>query len=157
MKHSNTKQPTMLSRLTKLASLVTLAGAMGASVQALAHHSFAAEFDGSKPIDLRGVVTKVEWTNPHTYFFIEVENEQGEYDEWALEMGSPNGLMRRGWTRNTLEIGTDVMVRGTRARDGSFKGNATTVVLVEGCRRLFTGTSQDDFKESEQPEEKCEF
>ncbi|MGA0807127.1 MAG: hypothetical protein ACO3PV_11520, partial [Pseudohongiellaceae bacterium] len=63
----------------------------------------------------------------------------------------------RGWTRDTLEIGTDVLVRGTRARDGSFKGNATTVVLVEGCRRLFTGTSQDSFKESDQPAETCQF
>jgi len=151
------RKQNVFSKLATLASFVTLAGALGASVPALAHHSFAAEFDGSKPIELRGIVTKVEWTNPHTYFFIEVENDAGEYEEWALEMGSPNGLMRRGWTRNTLEIGTDVMVRGTRARDGSFKGNATTVVLVEGCRRLFTGTSQDDFKETDQPEEKCEF
>lgn len=148
---------TVLSKLSTLAAVATLAGAMGVSVQALAHHSFAAEFDGSKPIELRGVVTKVEWTNPHTYFYIEVENDAGEYEEWALEMGSPNGLMRRGWTRDTLEIGTDVMVRGTRARDGSFKGNATTVVLVEGCQRLFTGTSQDDFKESDHPAETCEF
>jgi hypothetical protein len=146
-----------LSKFTKLASLATLAAALGTSIQALAHHSFAAEFDASKPIELHGVVTKVEWTNPHTYFFMEVENAEGGYDEWALEMGSPNGLMRRGWTRNTLEIGTELLVRGTRARDGSFKGNATTVVLAEGCRRLFTGTSQDDFQESDQPEEKCEF
>lgn len=145
------------TKLTTVAAVATLAGALGASMQALAHHSFAAEFDGDKPIELRGVVTKVEWTNPHTYFFIEVENAEGGYDEWALEMGSPNGLMRRGWTRDTLEIGTDVLVRGTRARDGSFKGNATTVVLVDGCKRLFTGTSQDSFKESDQPEEKCDF
>ena len=151
------KKHSVFSKLTTLAAAAALAGAMGVSVQALAHHSFAAEFDGSKPIELRGVVTKVEWTNPHTYFYIEVENDAGEYEEWALEMGSPNGLMRRGWTRDTLEIGTDVMVRGTRARDGSFKGNATTVVLVEGCQRLFTGTSQDDFKESDQPAETCEF
>lgn len=147
----------LLSRLRKLGTIAALAGALGTSAHALAHHSFAAEFDGSKPIELRGVVTKVEWTNPHVYFFIEVENDSGDYDEWALEMGSPNGLMRRGWTRDTMPIGTDVLIRGTRARDGSFKGNATTVVLVDGCRRLFTGTSQDSFNESEQPEEKCDF
>jgi hypothetical protein len=151
------KKHTAFSKFSTLAAVATLAGAMGVSVQALAHHSFAAEFDGDSPIELRGVVTKVEWTNPHTYFYIEVENDAGEYEEWALEMGSPNGLMRRGWTRDTLEIGTDLMVRGTRARDGSFKGNATTVILVEGCQRLFTGTSQDSFVESDQPEEKCEF
>jgi len=145
------------ARVGALAALATIVGALGASVQALAHHSFAAEFDGSKPIELRGIVTKVEWTNPHTYFYIEVETDSGDYEEWALEMGSPNGLMRRGWTRDTLEIGTDVLIRGTRARDGSFKGNATTVILVDGCRRLFTGTSQDSFNESDQPEETCNF
>lgn len=157
MKKPNALSFARLTRLTTLASVATLVGALGASVQALAHHSFAAEFDATKAIELRGVVTKVEWTNPHTYFFIEVENDAGEYDEWALEMGSPNGLMRRGWTRDTLEIGTDVMIRGTRARDGSFKGNATTVILVDGCRRLFTGTSQDSFNEADQPEETCDF
>lgn len=143
--------------MKKLITLATVVAALGASMQAQSHHSFAAEFNSDVPIALHGVVTKVDWTNPHTYFYIEVENDDGEIEEWALEMGSPNGLMRRGWTRNTLEIGTEVLVRGSRARDGSFKGNATTVVLVEGCQRLFAGTSQDDFKESDQPEEKCEF
>lgn len=143
--------------MKKLITLATVVAALGTSMQAQSHHSFAAEFNSDVPIALHGVVTKVDWTNPHTYFYIEVENDDGEIEEWALEMGSPNGLMRRGWTRNTLEIGTEVLVRGSRARDGSFKGNATTVVLVEGCQRLFAGTSQDDFKESDQPEEKCEF
>jgi hypothetical protein len=78
-----------------------------------------------------------------------VENEDGSYEEWALEMGSPNGLMRRGWTRNTLEVGTEVFVKGTRARDGSFKGNTQSVVLAETCQRLFAGTSQRDFNEDE--------
>jgi hypothetical protein len=109
---------------TKLFAVAAFVMGAFASAHVLAHHSFAAEFDSEKPIDLHGVVTKVEWTNPHTYFYVEVENDKGGVEEWALEMGSPNGLMRRGWTRNTLEIGTEVMVKGTQARDGSFKGNA---------------------------------
>lgn len=111
--------------------------------QAFAHHSFAAEFDADSPIELAGVVTKVDWTNPHTYFYIDVENEQGEYENWGIEMGSPNGLMRRGWTRNSLQIGDEVSISGTRARDGSFKGNARTVVLSSGDR-LFAGSSQTE-------------
>ena len=113
-----------------------------ATPAAFAHHSFAAEFDADKPVELAGVVTKVEWTNPHTYFYIDVQNEQGEYESWGIEMGSPNGLMRRGWNRNSLQIGDEVSISGTRARDGSFKGNARSVVLASG-ERLFAGSSQD--------------
>ena len=134
---------------TKLIALAAFMTAAFASAQVMAHHSFAAEFNADAPIKLHGVVTKVEWTNPHTYFFMEVEAEDGSYEEWALEMGSPNGLMRRGWTRNTLEIGTEIYVTGTRARDGSFKGNAQAVVLAENCQRMFAGTSQRDFVEDE--------
>jgi hypothetical protein len=134
---------------TKLLALAAFVLAASASAQVLAHHSFAAEFDGNAPISVHGVVTKVDWTNPHTYIYVEAENEAGEVEEWALEMGSPNGLMRRGWTRNTLEIGTEVIIEGTRARDGSFKGNAQTVILAASCERMFAGTSQRDFVEDE--------
>lgn len=142
---------------TKL--LVLALGALGAltSIQVAAHHSFAAEFDGNSPIHVTGTVIKVDWTNPHTYFYLEVENEEGDYEEWAFEMGSPNGLMRRGWTRNTLEIGTEVIVQGTRARDGSFKGNVQTVVIADTCQRLFAGTSQRDFDENAASQEECEL
>ena len=134
----------MKTRFFALAAFVMSAFA---SAHVLAHHSFAAEFDATKKIRVHGTVVKVDWTNPHTYFYVEVENDKGGVDEWALEMGSPNGLMRRGWTRNTLEIGTDVIVTGTQARDGSFKGNAQAVILADTCQRLFAGTSQDDFVE----------
>ena len=142
---------------TKL--LVLALGALGAftSIQVAAHHSFAAEFDGNVPLLVSGTVIKVDWTNPHTYIFLEVENEAGDYEEWAFEMGSPNGLMRRGWTRNTLEIGTEVTISGTRARDGSQKGNAQTVVIAETCQRLFAGTSQRDFDEDAASQEECEL
>jgi hypothetical protein len=134
---------------TKLLALAAFVLGAATSAQVLAHHSFAADFDGNSKIDLHGVVTKVDWTNPHTYIYIEVENDAGEIEEWGLEMGSPNGLMRRGWTRNTLEIGTEVIIQGTRARDGSLKGNAQTVILAETCQRMFAGTSQRDFVEDE--------
>jgi hypothetical protein len=116
----------------KLAVVVLGTGALGGAFPAVAHHSFAAEFDADSPIDLTGTVTKVEWMNPHTFFYIDVQSEQGAYENWALEMGSPNGLSRRGWTRNTLQIGDVVTVTGSRAKDGSFKGNVRTIVRSSG-------------------------
>jgi hypothetical protein len=137
---------------TKLTALAVFTATALASASALAHHSFSAEFDANKALHVQGVVTKVEWTNPHTYFIV----EDADHNEWAMEMGSPNGLMRRGWTRDTLPIGTEVIVTGSQARDGSFKGNAQAVVLVEGCKRLFAGTSQRDFVEDDSaPVEGC--
>jgi hypothetical protein len=108
-----------------------------------AHHSFAAEFDANSPIELTGTVTKVEWANPHTYFYVDVTSPKGEVENWALEMGSPNGLMRRGWTRDSMKIGDVVTVTGSRAKDGSPKGNARSVVLSTG-KKLFAGSSQDN-------------
>jgi hypothetical protein len=121
---------------------------VGAAERVAAHHSFAAEFDANSPIEITGTVTKIEWANPHTFFYIDVLNESGEYENWALEMGSPNGLMRRGWTRNTLKHGDVVTVTGSRAKDGSFKGNARSVVLADGTR-LFAGSSQPDAEDAE--------
>ena len=121
----------------KLVIALGAALALVASVPVLAHHSFAAEFDADSPIELSGTVTKVEWNNPHTFFYIDVVNEDGEYENWALELGSPNGLMRRGWTRNSLQIGSVVNVSGSRAKDGSLKGNVRSVVLDSG-EQLFS-------------------
>lgn len=119
-----------------------------ATASATAHHSFAAEFDADKPVDLTGYVTKVDWLNPHTIFYIDVEDENGEYNNWAIELGSPNGLMRRGWTRNSLQLGDEVSVEGSRARDGSYKANARTVRLSNGDR-LFAGSSQPDVEDED--------
>jgi hypothetical protein len=108
-----------------------------------AHHSFAAEFDANKTFTMSGTVTKVEWQNPHTFFYIDVTDEKsGKTTNWAMEMGSPNGLMRNGWTRNTLKIGDKVTVEGALARDGSPTGNARVVMLSESGKRLFAASSQ---------------
>jgi len=128
--------------------LATVVAGLVVSAQTFAHHSFSAEFDGSKKLVKKGTVTKVDWTNPHTYFYMEVQGDKG-LETWSFEMGSPNGLMRRGWTKDTLKLGTEVIVNGSQARDGSFKGNAQTVVLADTCQRLFAGTSQTDFNEDE--------
>lgn len=132
----------------KIISALGLLGLALAWAQAGAHHSFAAEFDMEAPIELTGTVTKVEWANPHTFIHIDVSDPSGRIENWALELGSPNGLMRRGWTRNSLKVGDTVSVTGWRARDGSLKGNAKTVVLSTG-RQLFAGTSNEAAKEDQ--------
>lgn len=101
---------------------------------ASAHHSFEAEFDRTKPVSLSGVVTKVEWTNPHVWFWVNVKDEAtGKSVNWGCEMGSPNALERNGWTIATLKEGMIVSVNGSRAKDGSNKCN-TSVVMVDGKR-----------------------
>ena len=108
-----------------------------------AHHSFAAEFDATKPFTLTGLVTKVEWQNPHTFFYVDVTDPAtGKTTNWAMELGSPNGLMRSGWTRNTLNIGDVVTVEGCVARSGEPLGNARVVVLASTGQRLFAASSQ---------------
>jgi len=126
---------------TKLALGIAALGMVLASVPAIAHHSFAAEFDSTKPIKLTGSVTKIEWMNPHAYFYIDVKDASGKVTNWGLEMGSPNGLMRQGWTRNSMKIGDEVTVEGSAAKDGSNIGNARSVTLSTGTR-LFAASSQ---------------
>ena len=130
-----------MNKKLKLGAAMLAAGMLTLPAQVMAHHSFAAEFDADSPIELTGIVTSVKWSNPHTFFYIDVENENGDWDNWALELGSPNGLMRRGWTRNSLKIGDTVSVTGSRARDGSLKGNARAVVLAGG-QQLFNATNR---------------
>ena len=109
----------------------------------VAHHSFSAEFDAKKPFKMTGIVTKVEWMNPHTFFYIDVTDEKtNKVTNWAMEMGSPNGLMRAGWTRNTMKVGDKVTVEGSLAKDGSPTGNARSVLLAESGKRLFAASSQ---------------
>ena len=130
---------------TKLLVAATAIALLPAAAPVAAHHSFSAEFDASKPFKLTGVVTKVEWQNPHTIFYLDITDERTKkVTNWSFEMGSPNGLMRNGWTRNTLKIGDVVTVDGSLARDGSPHGNARTVVLGSTGKRLFAASSQTE-------------
>ena len=108
-----------------------------------AHHSFAAEYDSKKPVNLKGAVTKVEWMNPHVYFYIDVRDEQtGKITSWAFEMGAPAVIQRNGWTRNSMKIGDLVIVDGSQAKDGSPHGNARSVIMASTGKKLGAGSSE---------------
>jgi hypothetical protein len=123
-------------------TMAVVAGLLLAAPSSIAHHNFVAEFDASKPITLTGTVTKLEWTNPHTWFYMDVKDEGGSVTNWAMEMGSPNSLMRAGWTRSSMKAGDVVTVEGFRSRDKSNVGNARVVLLTSTGQRLFAASSQ---------------
>jgi Family of unknown function (DUF6152) len=119
---------------------VMLLGATAAPV--MAHHSFSAEYDSSKKISLRGIVTKVDWMNPHVYFYLDVTDDTGNVVNWAFEMGPPNGLERSGWTRNTMKVGDEVIVEGSLAKDGSKQANARSVTMASTGKKLGAASSE---------------
>jgi hypothetical protein len=121
-----------------------LTGCVMAAMPMLAHHSFAAEYDRSKSVTLKGAVTKVEWMNPHARFYVDVKDDKGAVTNWEFELGSPNGLMRSGWTRNSLKQGDVVTVAGSLAKDGSHLANASSVTLDNGKKVLSGVSSADD-------------
>ncbi len=123
---------------------LTIAGCalalLAAATTVQAHHSFSAEFDESKPVKLQGTVTKMEWINPHSWIHIEVADEAGNRVPWMIEAGTPNTMVRRGFTRDSLQPGTEIVVEGFLARDGSNKANGFSITFTDG-RRLFVGGS----------------
>jgi hypothetical protein len=125
-----------------------LAGAVGLGLlfpvmDASGHHAFAAEFDAKKGIKVSGTITKLEWTNPHAWLYIDVKDESGKVTNWSFELGSPNGLVRQGWRRSSLKEGDQVTIEGFLAKDGSNTANAHSVTLPDG-RKVFAGSQGPD-------------
>jgi hypothetical protein len=123
---------------TLLIILLIAAGAVSG------HHSFAAEYDSNQPVKFKGTVTKLDWMNPHVYFYVDVKegDKDGAVVHWACEAGNPNALARRGWKKNSLKAGDEVTVQGYRAKDGSFTMNARSITLTDG-NRVFAASSDD--------------
>ena len=120
--------------------LSAVLGLTVASRPVSAHHAFAAEFDSTKPIKLRGTVVRMEWINPHTWIHMDVKKPNGKIERWMIEGGPPNALYRRGFTRDSLPTGADIVVEGFQAKNGSLKGNGRDVTFADG-RKLFVGSS----------------
>ena len=118
-------------------------GVLLAVAPVMAHHSFAAEYDSKKPVTLKGIVTKVDWMNPHVYFYLDVKDEQGNVTNWALEMGPPTLLAKAGWNRNTMKVGDEVIVQGILAKDGAKQANARSVTMAATGQKLGAASSQD--------------
>lgn len=114
-----------------------------AAAPAWAHHAFAAEFDADKPIKFKGTVTKMEWINPHAWIHIDVRNDDGSTTAWMIEAAAPNSLLRRGWNKNSLPAGTEIVVEGFQAKDGSNRANGSVITFTDG-KKLFVGNAAGD-------------
>ena len=130
-----------LTSFVCLVMAVTIAASVAPALSA--HHSFAAEYDSTKPVNVTGAVTKIEWNNPHVYFYIDVRDEKtGKVTNWAFEMGAPAVIQRNGWKRNTMKIGDLLIVTGSQAKSGRPHGNARTVTMANTGQRLGAGSSE---------------
>src|SRR5215472_14666203 len=129
---------------------ILVAGALLTAATASAHHSFAAEYDSAKKVTIKGIVTKVDWMNPHVYFYMDVKDESGNINNWALEMGPPQLLQRAGWTRSMLKIGDEVIVEGTLAKDGARQANARAVTNAATGKKLGAASSESNFAGGQQ-------
>jgi hypothetical protein len=122
-------------------AFATLMGLIASTDSATAHHAFSSVFDPDRPLDVTGTVTRVDWMNPHIWFYLDIENEAGRVESWGFEMGSPNALVRRGWSHDSLQVGEVVNVAGWHARDGSLRGAVRSIVLASG-EQLFGGQNR---------------
>jgi hypothetical protein len=128
-------------RATRIAQVVSaFIGVVLMSAPLAAHHSFAAEFDESKPVTVKGTITRMDWVNPHSWLYIDVKAPDGTVQSWALEFGSPNQLYRRGWKKESLPVGAEVTVTGWLSRTEASKANAKDVILQDG-KKLFAGSA----------------
>ncbi len=118
-------------------------GLLAAAIPMLAHHSFSAEFDNSKPVNIKGTVTKIDWLNPHIWIYLDVKDDSGKVQSWQCEGGPPNTLTRNGWTKNDVKKGDAISITGTHAKDATNTCNASSIVLADG-RRVFAGSSNPD-------------
>jgi hypothetical protein len=137
--------PTKLFRVIAGCALL-----VASTVPLLAHHSFAAEFDANKPVKIKGTVFMVEWTNPHSWIHIEVKGPDGKVERWAVEGGAPNALIRRGWSKNSVPVGIEIIVDGFQAKDGAFRANGRDITFPDG-KRLFIGSTGTGAPDEEKP------
>lgn len=131
----------MENRPMRTKTIAAISGAcamLAGALPALAHHAFSAEFDADRPVELEGVVTKMEWINPHSWIHIDVTDEDGEVEQWMIEGGAPNAILRRGFTADSLKAGTKILVEGYQARDGSLRANGRDITFEDGTK-LFVG------------------
>jgi hypothetical protein len=130
--------------MKKIFAVVIAAGfSLLAAAPVWAHHAFAAEFDAQKPIKFKGTVTKMEWINPHAWIHIDVKGEDGTVTPWMIEAAAPNALLRRGWNKTSLPPGTEILVEGFQAKDGTNRGNGSVITFTDG-KKLFVGSSAGD-------------